>query len=917
MANLELTRHPHAGTSLRTVFTSRRALCSSWLALALALGGCGGADDGVAQSEGDPNREHQPVPPEDVFWVSNTVATRVGLPLSAPGATLNAPALARQLAGYDPGSLLRCELAGQAAFDATIESLGGVTWGYDVVALEDQGKPRFLYGFEYPPYEAPALSTGDASPVEIVLPDVVAVTESAALFHSPTHGLMLVSIADGQPRFECATQLPGKADQFFFHDGHLVVMTQDLRTYRSSLLHFRVTGTELSFVEAVDLGRVGILDSRRFNDKLVFYTDLQLGTRAAQSDVAAPNGLAASPPPPQAAAQHRSLRVFRIGDTLTEEMHDTLIDTSPPEERLVEQVTTETPIDSLVSESHRFGGAMWASDRYFVVTQEIAKTYFEGFATSSYSVCTASHTVEVPYTDCQTEFETRPNPDYVPPDNSGGDRGCQGTTLSDCLVAVARVSNRTIQVPIGQRCEEKVHQDWYCDARENRTTQYPEFRTDLSTRLEIYEYTDAGFVRVENSVHEITTPGLDATSLDAVVPTLGTSSEAFDLAVPGSVQSVYFQNGFLYVISQGVLQVYALGGSSLVRTSTLPVVNDTLQSTLFARDRLYLSDAYFDRSDVSTLRVVNLQNPAFPTVEASSHSLPGGHRSILATDHGIFTIGSVSSFQGNYINTIKLGLFSDPFVDERSYLILATDLGGSYLGTLESQFFDSGAQRALVPYEGRDQEGNPVARVGLSHVEPDQLVSEGAVVVPELPERVRPMGGASDSYLSFARNSIEWLTPLDREWQGTPVLEYFQPIALYRINDQDDYVEVQRIGTRCKLYFANAANINERTADSYSEEFACSAWAQPSAYQNRLLFGDAGIEFDVTEHGIRTLEVEEVLATRELMLDREVCLLGTQLMRDASLDPRQVVHAEAEFTCMGGREYIERRDELIRQSQNP
>jgi hypothetical protein len=915
-------------------------LCASvsLLAFLVASAGCDPNLSAPGQNEhgdggGDPLHPGEPTPPGELemipaqpsFFSSNTVSQRVGLPLTAAGTILNAPALAKQLAGYDPGSLLRCELAGQAAYDAAIDAWGGVRWGYSVSVLEDLSKPKFLAGFQK--YErvlavpGAATDSAAAAPVEIAVPDVVAVTESAALFYSPSHGLMLVDLSGGQPRFQCATQLPGRVDQFFFKDGELVAMIQANGSDHSALLHFRLDGSELRFVEALDLGRVQILDSRRFNDKLVFYTDLKLAPAPAPAPVAAGGPLGASntalaPVMVQAPqSQHRALRVFRLGETLQEEMYDTLIDTTPSPDQLASQVTRETAPDVVVNESRRFGQVMWASDHYFVVTEDISKTYVAGWHSSTYSTCTASHTVPSPYDYCWTEYETRPNPDYTPPDNSGGDRSCQGATLSDCLVAVARVSNRTIQVPVGRRCEERTRYDWICDAREQRTTEYPEFRSEESTQLYIYEYTDAGFVRVDSSVHEITTPGLDAQSPDAQVATLTTSTEAFDLAVPGAVQTLYFQDGYLYVISQGLLQVYALGGSSIVRSATLPVVNESLQSALFSGNRLYLSDFGWGGGDHSTLRVVNLSNPAFPSIEASTHSLPGGHRSILASDYGIFTIGSVAQFQGQSVNAIKLGLFSDPFVDETAYLILATDLSGDWLADEKAQFFAAGAQRMLLPYSGQDQQHHSIARVGVSHLQPDQIVSEGAVIVPEVPQRLRPIPGAAESYLSFAANSIEWLTPKEQQWQTTPVLEYFQPNALYRISDQDDYVELQRLGDRCRLFFANATNINLRASGAVSADFACFGWGT-SAYANTLLFSETGVEFDARAHSVRILGADEIADTRARIAERPVCLLSTELVSDTRVDPDTLSDAR-DVVCMSPTEYQQRLNELSNQKTTP
>lgn len=890
----------------------------SALALLAALGGCGGTPSSTEQDK-DVVGEGTPLPPVETgpsFLRANTVAQRVGLPLAAYNAVLDAEALGRQLAGYDPGSLLRCELGGQAAYDSAMDALGGVRWGYAVTPLEDHSKPKYQAGFQRPPLAVPAFSAGDGGPaVEIVLPDIVAVTESAALYRSPSHGLLLVTLSEQGPEFKCAVQLPGNVEQLFYRAGRLVVMTQATGGGRSSLLHFGLEGSQLSFVERVDLGRVSILDSRLFNDQLVLYTDLRL-TDTQRPQQGSGTGYDASPASLVPTPQHRSLRVFRMGETLQEELHDTLMDTTVPEARLAfEHVTADTPLDTLVHESRHFGGSMWASDRYFVVTEQVDQTYMAGWGRTTYQACAAGHSTAVPYQHCETEYETRPNPDYTPPDNSGGDRGCQGTTLSACLSQVARVSNRTIEVPVGRRCEERSYLRWTCDAWEQRTSEYPQFRHEQATRLFVYEYTERGFVRLDGSVHEITTPGLSGQSLDAQVATLTTSAESFDLAVPGAVQTLQFQDGYLYVISEGVLQVYALGGSSIVRTAALGVVNDTLESSLFSGERLYLSDFSWQTSvERSTLRVVDLSNPAFPSVLGGTFSLPGGHRTIFASDFGIFTVGSVQGGLGGAANALKLGLFSDPFAEERAYLILGTDLTHTSLTDERAQLFDASQQRLLLPYGGLAAELR-VARVGVSRVESERIVSEGAVVVPELPERVRRLPSGSEGYLSFAPNSIEWLTPAGDEWQSVPVLEYFQPIALYRLNEQDDYVEVQRLGNRCRLHFAHAASINERASAAHSAEFDCSQ-VHPVAFDRKLLFGTTGIELDVEQRSLRLLEPNEVEEVRARIAQRPICLLTLGLLEDTSIDYRNLVEP-AEVTCLTRGEYEEQLNELLLQPPAP
>jgi len=135
---------------------SLRSSRASLVALALSMAGCAGNNSASPEQEqeqerrsdqsdqlppnGDlpTNMDAKPFPAEPSFFLASTVSQRVGLPLSRQGAILDATALAKQLAGYDPDSLLRCQVAEQAAYDTAIDALGGVRWGYGVSALEDR-----------------------------------------------------------------------------------------------------------------------------------------------------------------------------------------------------------------------------------------------------------------------------------------------------------------------------------------------------------------------------------------------------------------------------------------------------------------------------------------------------------------------------------------------------------------------------------------------------------------------------------------------------------------------------------------------------------------------------------------------------------------------------------------------------------
>ncbi len=876
----------------------------------------GGSRDGSGGGDGSPlaGSAGIAVDGDTAAWYADaTKSFRSTIPVPSASAALMAEPIWNQLETYDPGSMIRCEVQDDPAYNAAIDIIGGVTWGYSVSILVDESQPRFQAGFQQNLWDEgmPSAAGGNAAGVEIEEADIIGLSETSALYYSSEHGLLMVDLSGSEPVFDCATKLPGRVEKFFFYQGHLVAMTAQITgTARHSfLLHFDTTGGSLSFVEAVDLGAVSILDTRRFNDRLVVYTDLTLEDQAV--DVPGQS----APVYYESRGLHRSLRVFRFGETLTEEMTDTLLDTSPDASYLTSGgIDPETQPGGLVYDSSRFGRLMWASDHYFVVTEQLAKTYLANWETRSYSVCVESHTVEVPYQYCETIYEERPNPDYTPPDNSGGDRACEGQTLSDCLRAVSRASNPTIQVPVGRRCEQRIMNRWVCDATEYRSYTYPNLSTSYLTRLYIYEYTDQGFVRLDSQVSEITNAGLDTQSPDAVLPTLTTSTETYDLAVPGALQTLYFQNDMLYAIADGVLQTYAMGGASLVRTSSLDVVDSGLQTSLFTSDKLYLSDfGYSGVHDQSVLRVIDLSNPAFPRQASEDRTLPGGHRTILPVKQGILTIGTVANFEPGIQQVLKLGLFTDPFASELSYLILGTDLEYSYLGEDKAQAFDSSAQRLFLPYYGYERDTRRyVARVGVSHLEGQSIVSEGAVAMPELPQRVRPRPGASDEMLSFASSSIEWLRPETEEWGATPVLEYWKPIALYRLTDEDDYIEILRFGQECKLHFSKAETINATREESTTEAFSCSG-GYPWAYASNIVFSAVeGVSF--TPDGEITMLTEaEITALSELRPQRPYCLFSDELMTNVAIDYNDPPPFE-NMTCYSPTEYQEALTELTGQS---
>ena len=850
-------------------------------------------------SETDPSR---------IALINETLAMRGVLSVPTWDARLTQGELTAQLPNYDPGSLLRCNLNENENYNAIVDALGGVQWGYHVSILEDNSKPIFQAGL--PEMLRDWLNAaGDAdggAPVEIAEADIVGLSDEAAVFASNQHGLMLVDLTGDLPQFVCAAKLPGISSKFYYYDGKLVVMAQSIvpgGPTHSYLLHFAVASNALPFVEAIDLGLSRVLDSRRFNGRLVIYTDMIIEEMQTISQ-----GGVDTVVPMYANADHRMLRVFNWGNTLTEELSETQV--SEIEDLSWVQVSPDTHSPGeMVHQASYFGNTIWASDRYFVITESIRQTYLAGFETRSYTRCTESHTVEIPYTYCYTNYEERPNPNYREPDApSSGDRSCSSETLADCLRRVASESNKTIQVPIGRTCEEKTRHKYICDAYETVEYTVPQYTHERYTRLAIYEYTADGFIKFASQVAEIENENLSGVALTDSVDTLTTSAEAFDLQISGGVQTLYFQNGFLYVIAEGVLQVYAMGENSLVRTSTLPVVNDTLQTSLFTDDTIYLSDFSWNgrADDTSQLKLVNLANPGFPTLAAETEELPGGHTHILAISQGIFTIGRVSQFDGQNISALKLGLFGNPDTSELSYLILGTDLDSTNISGEKDFYFNRSTSQLFLPYYGLNTDtGVYTYRVGMSHVSGNNIVTDGELETPELLLRVRPEPGA-DRMMGFSNNLIESFGPGVDGWEMQTLLEYYTPIALYRYTAADDYVEVLRLGNRCRLHLAKADQINVRDEANISDPFICSGsvWA----YEQNLVFTSTiGMAF-ASDGTLTPLTTDEITILQEARAARPYCLLSTTERLpagDLKIDFASSAYSMDDFTCMSPEEYWE------------
>lgn len=865
--------------------------------LLLLAAGCSSGTEGEATASTE----------RDADWFTkSTVSLRGTLSVPSAATLFEEPELAQQQAQFDPGAALRCEVETSEGFRSAVKEIGGFRWDYYVQTLEDLSQPRIASGFYYARDDgATNAGTASGAPVEIAKADIVALTAEAALYHSPGHGLFVIALGDGEPEVRCAVKLPGEVKKFYLYDGHLLAMVENF-SYgagkRSHLLHFTVEGTTLSFVESVPVANGAILDSRRFNDQLVLYTGLTLAQDAATSvSSSTASSVAGSWAQPVPASEHRAMKVFRIGDRLERVMDDTLLDSTVSEEYLRSQeVAKDTSVGTELHRSTSFGDALWASDRYFALNQNVTRTLFAGFETNYYDVCVKSHTVEEPYTSCTTKYETRPNPAYVAPTNSGGDRSCDGQSLRACLRRVARVSNPTIQVPVETKCQEAIRSSWYCDAYEQKSYTFPVFDHVRETKLFIYEYTESGFIRLADEVRTIENPGLAQLSLDDSVTTLTTSDTSQELLLAGNLQNLQFQNGFLYAISDGELRTFAIDGSSLVQTSQVTAASDLLETSLFTNEKLYLSDWswVYGSGDQSRLRIFDLTNAAFPKQASQDQTLPGGHSVLLPMDQGLLTIGSVREFEGNSGNWLKESLFEDPFGTELSHLIVGSDLEDTYPTGLSdgSYYFGSADARLFLPYVGNSWDSaRHEARIGVSRVVDKAIVSEGAIVLPEVPERVRPVPAQQNSYLAFAPNSLHRLTPAGNEWAAAPFFEYFTTRAVYRLSDEEQYLELLQLGRRCKLHVASVDRINDRSSDKVSEEFECgNPGAEIRAFGHHLIFGRswesdtqvveaAGVRFEL-DGTVESLTQDETRAIEERIDARQVCVLARVLVENSRVD---------------------------------
>ena len=119
---------------------------------------------------------------------------------------------------------------------------------------------------------------------------------------------------------------------------------------------------------------------------------------------------------------------------------------------------------------------------------------------------------------------------------------------------------------------------------------------------------------------------------------------------------------------------------------------------------------------------------------------------------------------------------------------------------------------------------------------------------------------------------------------------------MLRLDEDDNYVEVQGLGTRCKLMLANASAINQRDNATYSETFECGSAQSVQAYDHTLLFGATAVEFD-DKAKLRKLSAGEQALVQQSIANRQTCLLTTEAVDNPVIDYTGN-YAQDDFTCV-------------------
>jgi len=881
-------------------------------------GAGGGSDAGVATDLGSASGEVST--PSSLAAYTLSYRSQVRVPSS--GAILSYDDFAAQVSRLDPLAAKRCPVSNNAQFQTAVNALGGINWTHPVDILKDLSLPPLYRGHIPPMVAVPGTmnaaggdSAKSAAPT-IERPDLIGYQDSTAIFLSQRHGLLAVKTDGAKPELSCALKLPGTPKYFFYHGKELVLLVNGLSSGTSAneaaLLRFGISATGFDFLDAVMLDNQQIQDARLFDSTLVIYANLFSPPPATTPAVDAGAGGSASSAPIV-----RTASASTIGVKVTVVTWGTKLSLVSQEDLLNDQVSSDplagqNPVEAVkqlsvgqvVASYRSYKPFISASDRYFVVSRDVSKTVFTGTQSQTYTYCTASHPGpdhSVQY--CYPKYEQRANPDYKDPQSTKGDYPCNGKSLLDCIQEAAPLVSKYIYVRVGDTCNTYTYHDYICDSSETKTVYYPTYRTDRATQFVVYRYTDGDFVKLDEQLFQMASPG---TTAGAVATLTFTGAP---LEVSGSIDSkgdLQFQQGHFYVLTNQGQQLHTLliAGNSIAELGmqNTPRQGGTYSysgthSTLFSDSRMMVSRAYYDSSAPkgittwSDVIMMDMTAPSFPT-QINHFGMPGSSDQLILAETGILGPGTVNfTSSGVQRNLQKITLFSQDNASEVDNVLLGTEFNASFvqtwLGVADDQRIrlDWDSQRLFLPYSGYQHapQGpfNPathrlnITAVGVGTGLSSEMTFDLAEdIIRTVSIASSPTAGRA---LAFGDSSIYALGQDPQGWSLAVVEEYATPIAVYRINDSGDvHARIDRLGARCKIStFSGSLKAFAPTALAAGPTIDCPESGSPMAIGLDVVFSSASTGWRLSQDGlsIATLSADEVTEALTHVRNDEYCAL--------------------------------------------
>lgn len=876
-------------------------------------GGTGAtADAGITPDSG--SIDGTVLPPSSLAQYTLSYRSQVRVPSS--GVVMTYDNFAAQVARLDPLAAKRCPVSHDAEFQTAVNALGGINWTHPVDILKDRSLPPLYQGHISPVRWATptAGGAGDASAAPTIeRPDLVGYQDNIAIFLSQRHGLLAVDTSGSKPVLSCALKLPGRPKYFFYHGKELVLLVNGMTSSAAALLRFGISATGFDFMDAVMLDHQQIQDARLFDSTLVIYASLSIPVTTPPAT--SPDGGASVDPAPVPSTTYTTgvkVTAVKWGSQLSlawqEEFLNDRNNGDPFAGQNIVDAVKQLTVGQVVASYKSYKPFISASDRYFVVSRDVSKTVFTGTQSRSYSYCAASHPgPDRTVTYCYPKYEKRDNPDYRDPTPTKGDYPCNGKALLDCIQEAAPVVSKYIYVRVGETCNTYTYHDYICDRTETKTVSYPTYRTDRSTQFVVYRYTDGDFIKLDEQMFAMASPGTTTGSVPSLTFT------GAPLEVSGSIDhkgDLQFQHGHFYVLTNQGQQLHTLliAGNSIAElgVQNTPRKGGTYSysgshSTLFSDSRMMVSRAYYDStapqgiSTWSDVLMMDLSAPSFPA-SLNQFTMPGSSDQLLLAAAGILGPGTVR-FTSSEVqrNLQKITLFDQDDASEVDNVLLGTEFNASmvqtWLGTGDDQRIrlDWGSQRLFLPYSGYDHAPtssfNPaVHRVNITAVGVGTgLASEMTFNVIE--DIVRTVSIASSPTagraLAFGDSSIYALGQSADGWKLDVLEEYATPIAVYRFNDTGDiHARIDRIGARCLIStFSGSLQAFGPTHLATGPAIACPESGSPMGIGLDVVFSGSTTGWRLSADGtsIRAMTADEVKEALTRVRNDEYCALdGTR-----------------------------------------